>query len=415
MTFHYPALALDSNQLRLLKPVPKANKRVLEFEILQVPRGVAPLYTAVSYTWGDARPSEVILLNGQIFHISVTLWSCLYYLCLHEKLAGWTHIWVDAICINQDSLAEKSAQVRLMDETYQRAVCVSVWLGLVPVPGEEQWRLNTYEPIRTLDMESFEWADHMSDLANRPYWSRFWVIQEFLLGGNVEIYCSGNQVNWLDFRQLLEYETDTDLVGDTDYLGAGNATADSYAALALVAGRHPDKHPEYLRPLHELLVEHHRSKSKDPRDRVFALLGLIPHDERRFLQRFFPDYSLSEEHVATIALGHVLFFNHGPELVTADSDALFLGLGIDHGASRRRLLKRAEDFDYIGCDGLRDFLAQMQFVDDERYGTESMDGDGEAEDEYDSSPGPGTARTIIIPLAAILVLGIWMYWHIKWR
>lgn len=141
-----------------------------------------------------------------------------------------------------------------------------MWLGQVPVSGEEQWRSNTDEPIRTLDVESFEWMDCMSDLANLPYWSRFWVIQEFLLGGDVQIYCSGNQIDWLGFQELLEDETNTDLVGDTVYLGAGNATADSYAALPLVAGRHPDKHPEYLRPLHELLVEHHRSKSKDPRD-----------------------------------------------------------------------------------------------------------------------------------------------------
>jgi hypothetical protein len=179
----------------------------------------------------------------------------------------------------------------------------------------------------------------MLDLANRPYLSRFWVIQEFLLGGNVEIYCSGNRVDWSRFKDLLEYETNTNLLGDVDYLGAGNAIADTCAALPLVVGRHPNKHPEFLRPLYELLVEHHRSKSKDPRDRVFALLGLTPHDERTFLQRLLPNYTMSEEHVATKALAHLLLNNPSGELVTADSDGLFLGLGIEGRATRRRLLK----------------------------------------------------------------------------
>lgn len=408
MAFQYPALALGSSQLRLLKPVSNANTRVLEFEVLEVARGDAPLYTAVSYTWGDGRPSEVIFLNGKKFHISVTLWSCLYYLCLHAKLARWTHVWADAICINQDSVAEKNAQVRLMDETYRRAACVSVWLGLVP--GVERWTRNTLEPIRTFDVDLFDWADYMPELANRPYWSRCWVIQEFLLGGNVEIYCSRNRIDWLGFQELLEYRTNTNMVGDPDYIGAGNATIDSCAALPLVVGRHPDRHPEYLRPLYELLVEYRRSKSKDPRDRVFALLGLIPHDERTLLQIFFPDYSLSEEHVATIALAHVLFYNPSREPVTADSDGIFLGLGIESKASRRRLLKRAKDFDYVGCDGIRDFLAQMDEADfDERYST----GRG-WEAEEDPSLGSGTARgKMIIPLAAIFGLGIWMYWRIK--
>jgi hypothetical protein len=143
MAFQYSALALDSNQLRVLKPVSNANKRILKFEILEVPRAKAPLllYTAVSYTWGDGEQSEIIFVNGKTFHISVTLWSCLYYLCLHEKIAIWTHIWVDAICINQKNGTEKTAQVRCnagRSTTYRRGLtCV----GLVGEAGTWSQRL----------------------------------------------------------------------------------------------------------------------------------------------------------------------------------------------------------------------------------------------------------------------------------
>ena len=37
--------------------------------------------------------------------------------------------WVDAICINQDDLEERSAQVQIMPQIYSRASCVIVWLG----------------------------------------------------------------------------------------------------------------------------------------------------------------------------------------------------------------------------------------------------------------------------------------------
>lgn len=83
--------------------------------------------------------------------------------------------------------------------------------------------------------------------------------------------------------------------------------------------------------------------------------------------------------MATIALAHVLFFNPSRESVTADSDGLILGPGIERMASKRRFLKRAKDLDYIGCDGLGDcFLAELEQADfDERNG---MDRDWEAEE-----------------------------------
>jgi hypothetical protein len=41
-------------------------------------------------------------------------------------------VWIDQICIDQKSLAERSAQVKLMGEIYTRAANVLVWLGADP-------------------------------------------------------------------------------------------------------------------------------------------------------------------------------------------------------------------------------------------------------------------------------------------
>jgi len=164
MKFTYSSLG--SNELRLLRTIPGADDRDLRFD---VPRDTAPLYTAVSYTWGDDKPTEVVHLNGQIFHIRLNLWSCLYYLNLYARHEVWKHIWVDAICINQANDSKRNAQVRLMDKTYSNAACVSVWLGLVP--AAEKYMTIWPEPINTFDDEGFDWAESIVNLANRPYWS----------------------------------------------------------------------------------------------------------------------------------------------------------------------------------------------------------------------------------------------------
>jgi hypothetical protein len=40
-----------------------------------------------------------------------------------------SHIWIDAICINQDSIDERTCQVRIMDRVYRQAAKVLIWLG----------------------------------------------------------------------------------------------------------------------------------------------------------------------------------------------------------------------------------------------------------------------------------------------
>lgn len=41
-----------------------------------------------------------------------------------------TRLWVDAICINQSDLEERSSQVSIMKKIYQRACIAFAWLGI---------------------------------------------------------------------------------------------------------------------------------------------------------------------------------------------------------------------------------------------------------------------------------------------
>lgn len=89
-----------------------------------------PPYHAISYAWGNPTPEIEFRCNG--LRLLVTR-SC------HEALTrlmrgkfGRT-VWIDGICINQNSMTERSQQVELMATVYRNASKVLVWLG----PGTE--------------------------------------------------------------------------------------------------------------------------------------------------------------------------------------------------------------------------------------------------------------------------------------
>lgn len=85
-----------------------------------------PPYHAISYTWGDPDSNTTILINDQPFSVRK---NCEFAL----KQARWhgksRYYWVDAICIDQGNLNEKSKQVEMMGRIYKRAEHVLAYVG----------------------------------------------------------------------------------------------------------------------------------------------------------------------------------------------------------------------------------------------------------------------------------------------
>ena len=326
---------LSSSQLRLLRPTNLGEDR-LAFATGVFERSEAPMYTAISYTWGDEEASESITLDGKPFKVRTNLWSALHYIGRASYSQPWRYIWVDAICINQGSTAERNAQVRFMDQTYSKASMVSAWLGLPSLP-EHIHMPRKHSPLKTVSIDPFTWVDQIEDLANRPYWTRYWVIQEYRLARDLRVYCSDTSMDWDQFGDLVQRRTDAQ----------GPQPTLLFSALPLVQGREATAPQETLL---DLLRKHHRSQCKDPRDRIFALIGLLTDWERDLLSRVFPDYSLSVDVVRVIALAHAMnlylvIVSIESELF-ADDEELFLGLGVSEIDDRRRLLRVAKKLDY---------------------------------------------------------------------
>lgn len=340
---------LQSNSLRLLRPVTIEHDH-LAFEISHHPHEAAPPYTAVSYTWGNNPPTEQVCINERSFRIRVNLWSCLHYLGNAVKFGNvpWKYLWVDAICIDQNNDQERNAQVRLMDQIYRNAIAVSVWLGLPPMPEFVRLELDNYrKPIKTYEEEVFDWFDSIENLANRPYWSRFWVIQECLLGKRVDLYCGNTCMDWWDFRTLLGQKTGVYDVLSED-VNYAQSPYGSWAAWPLITGRHPDKHPQMTQSLYKLLITHSKSECKDPRDRVFALLGLVTPDEKTLRGRFLPDYTMNEDNVVLIVICHVQLGVINPQGESINMKRLLIALGVNSVSRQRRLVRRSREYDYLG-------------------------------------------------------------------
>ena len=92
---------------------------------------------------------------------------------------------------------------------------------------------------------------------------------------------------------------------------------------------------------------------------MFALLGLVMPDERVLLERFFPDYNMSEDDAVLIALAHVRQYDF--EYDGVDDDTLFKGLGITDAKKRKMLERRVVYYDYLGDQVPR----QYRFSDDD--------------------------------------------------
>jgi hypothetical protein len=172
-----------------------------------------------------------------------------------------------------------------------------------------------------------DWTRIIKVLTSHRYWTRFWVIQEFSLGSKVEICLDEQRIDWAEFKDhLYEYQS--------------THTFEEVAALPLLTARHPDQDTPYLQPLLHLLVHYRRSSCSNPSDRVFALLGLLPRDERTALEEFFPDYSLSHKEVVIMTLEHLMLFHPGG--VTLDSEEVFVALGVTSKPDMKNLYESAK-------------------------------------------------------------------------
>jgi len=116
----------DREQIRLLELAPGGPDDELIATLSTASLESSPPYEALSYVWGDMTTPRSIRLQSSSFAITKNLEVALRGL---RKVDQARTLWVDAICIDQDDLLERQAQVQLMKRIYSRSSRVLTWLG----------------------------------------------------------------------------------------------------------------------------------------------------------------------------------------------------------------------------------------------------------------------------------------------
>jgi len=134
--FRYAATPLDTSTIRLVR-ILRASRllQTIALEVQHHPLSTAPPFHALSYSWGPPDRTSppygdgdlrTILINKKVFRVLPNLFNALIRL---KDLGLAEYYWIDFICINQQDLAERGSQVSIMDQIYQAATQVDIWLG----------------------------------------------------------------------------------------------------------------------------------------------------------------------------------------------------------------------------------------------------------------------------------------------
>ena len=357
---------LGPNEIRILRL--KARGK-LDFEFVYMSIADNPSYAALSYTWGAAVFPCHININGLRFQITQNLHDALEAMVNNGLLVDegglfqqTGHLWIDAVCINQQDLDERSTQVRMMKDLYEKAEKIFVWLGK---PEDEvantlaasklkefddRWTdtMRQNRPYRPFwwpiknrppnDIDSFlQQADSdkaifdgpgsptyhawlgICALWKKPWWNRTWVYQEatipeslkaiFIRGvsvirpnSKVVFLCGSSMFAWSQFH--LAYQVAV-------HLATSQRQCDPILRSAVVPfipiwNLRLNRGQNHSLTFLELLQVFRRTECKDPRDKLYAPLGLalesatnsIKPDYKKHIQEVYSDvvqYQLTQK------------------------------------------------------------------------------------------------------------------------
>ena len=249
-------------------------------------------YTALSHVWGDASDLVVLLCDGLPFKITRNLHQFLSQL---RETMEEQYLWADAVCIDQANDAEKSIQVRLMTEIYSRAELVLIWLGeeqesdkdglqlMLKVRDLLGWSLESdgrvngdIQDLGLPDIFDPRW-DAVVNILTRQWFTRLWTVQELVVAHEAAFLCGQNKIqSSLIFSVAALFNTDSDLKMVSG-LRATGIYASMYYDLRKLYSTNGHINLLYLLWLTRVL------ESTEPRDKIFALVGLTEDVENEFI------------------------------------------------------------------------------------------------------------------------------------
>jgi hypothetical protein len=318
ITFEYQPLDVVMNEIRVLRILPGTDTDILQCRLEHIPLNDSADYEALSYAWHDPtlfsedhkHRRNVLLVNGKCLEIGSNLAA--FIKSARTRHGETPRIWIDAVCINQRDVEERSAQVLRMREIYQTARQVVIWLGptsnhrdvavtflkLVfdncPRGHEAQWFKNLMKD-NTL---TTEWKA-MAGFLSRAWWNRIWIVQEIVLAKEALILCGTASMTWTQLEHSLHYTSIAlnDIKTQLQDSGDHSLIRDRVRKIGrLTAIRRRKDNLNVV----DVFDNIGGNECSDKRDKIYGLVGIIPDADLIVPE---PNYSLDAEEVHRRAFG----------------------------------------------------------------------------------------------------------------
>ncbi|KAJ3455886.1 hypothetical protein MRS44_017368 [Fusarium solani] len=281
----------------------------------------APPFWALSYLWGsDQMDMCTIQLSSpegpRTLRITFNCATAIQSLVPFRT----RYLWIDAICINQRDALEKRHQLPLMPDIYTQATLVIGHLGgrnTLPI-GDFMNRLRqniaqgedlVFDPFDSSNATMWE---ALFEILAQLYWGRAWIFQEVVLAKSLLLIYGTACLQWKDLASVAKHS----IAGDSIVLTEKSDNNDDRRELASRITRamsnfglfthivdrlktHDSSSDVPKRPkLAQVIDLAYYRQATDPRDAVYALLGLCSDAAVPALQ---PNYdpSISCEQVYT--------------------------------------------------------------------------------------------------------------------
>lgn len=310
----YRPLDADRGEIRILELLPGSfNAEIrcqLKYTALKSPDSVP--YEALSYVWGKPEFTEPLEFEGHQVLVTKNLATALRHLRPGEG-ENPRRIWVDAICINQNDVAERNHQVTIMKDIYSHCTADLAWLGpdsSSPDEPSEQVenlalgfkllkKLIAKDNVTLLSMknEASNYADSDEEedvfvltykeqkpldavLLRAPLWSRIWVMQELALAPRVVLVAGFDTLDWEDISGFL---SDT-IYADAFHLTWSHgmlrpATQYTFERVQILQQQRnlvrACREGKAVSTLIDVLGQFKFADATDPRDKIYGLLGLV--------------------------------------------------------------------------------------------------------------------------------------------
>jgi len=336
----YRKLKEDEIRLLVIKK-DKFSNPVIRCSIKHAELAQRPEYAALSYAWGSQTATKTIICSGAEVPVTANLYTALRRL----RLTSQDYVlWVDAIAINQNDVEERNSQVAMMGRIYSLAHHTVIWLGEQENhEGERAFQsliqLDSYlgscsasyanggpienSPQFAAGIRQVNFSS-LKVLFDKPWFRRLWVVQEVVKSRQSIVRFGTQAIQWTLLERVLYAITS---IGGLDSMNAqiGEDTVRNILSVVRTA-YNQDRfqiREDTQFDLVALLYDLYLRECKDPRDKIYALLGLAwsegltpnYHLEPREVVRQFVNWSITQD-VSLRFLSLAGISHHNPK--TAD-------------------------------------------------------------------------------------------------